>query len=82
MDEESTNEISFKCIFIKSYEVSNDTVMNRLQIDTYGRYFDLESGLRMRRECWERFPRHRRLAIPTCITACVWRMYRDACRNR
>ena len=26
-------------------------------------------GLRMRRECRERFPRHRRLAIPTCITA-------------
>ena len=26
-------------------------------------------GLRMRRECRERFPSHRRLAIPTCITA-------------
>ena len=26
-------------------------------------------GLRMRRECRERFPRHRGLAIPTCITA-------------
>ena len=26
-------------------------------------------GLRMRRECRESFPRHRRLAIPTCITA-------------
>ena len=26
-------------------------------------------GLRMRRECQERFPRHRRLVIPTCITA-------------
>ena len=25
-------------------------------------------GLRMRRECWERFSRHRGLAIPTCIT--------------
>ena len=32
------------------------------------------SGLRMRRECWERFPCHRGLAIPTCITA--------ACRDR
>ena len=28
-------------------------------------------GLRMRLECRERFPRHRRLAIPTCITARV-----------
>ena len=26
-------------------------------------------GLRMRREFRERFPRHRGLAIPTCITA-------------
>ena len=26
-------------------------------------------GLRMRRECRERFPRHRGLAIPTGITA-------------
>ena len=26
-------------------------------------------GLRMRRECRERFPRHRELVIPTCITA-------------
>ena len=33
-------------------------------------------GLRMRRECRERFPRHRRSAIPACITA------RVACRDR
>ena len=33
-------------------------------------------GLRMRRECRERFPHHRGLVIPTCITA------RDACRDR
>ena len=26
-------------------------------------------GLRMRRKCRERFPRHRGLAIPTCIKA-------------
>ena len=38
-------------------------------------------GLRMRRECRERFPRHRGLAIPTCITARAWRTYRDACRD-
>ena len=29
-------------------------------------------GLRMHRECRERFPRHRGLAIPTCITASAW----------
>ena len=26
----------------------------------------------MRRECRERFPRHRGLAIPACITARAW----------
>ena len=31
-------------------------------------------GLRIRRECRQRFPRHRVLAIPTCITT---RAYRD-----
>ena len=39
-------------------------------------------GLRMRRECRERFPCHRGLAIPTCITASAWRTCRDACRDR
>ena len=38
--------------------------------------------MRMRRECRERFPRHRGLAIPTCITARAWRTCRDACRDR
>ena len=36
----------------------------------------------MRRECRERFPRHRGLAIPTCITARAWRTCRGACRDR
>ena len=36
----------------------------------------------MRRECRERFPRHRRWAIPTCITARASRTCRDACRDR
>ena len=31
-------------------------------------------GLRMRRECRERFPRHRRLAIPTCVIHVPWCM--------
>ena len=35
----------------------------------------------MRRECRERFPRHRGLATPTCITARAWRTCRDACRD-
>ena len=39
-------------------------------------------GFRMSRECRECFPRHRGLAIPACITARVWRMCRDACRDR
>ena len=32
--------------------------------------------------CRERFPHHRGLAIPTCITARDWRTCRDACRDR
>ena len=39
-------------------------------------------GLRMRRECRERFPRHLGSAIPTCITARASRTCRDACRDR
>ena len=42
----------------------------------------VKSRVRMRRECRKRFPRHRRLAIPTCITARARRTYRDACRDR
>ena len=37
--------------------------------------------VRMRRECRERFPRHRGWAIPTCITARASRTCRDACRD-
>ena len=36
----------------------------------------------MRREYRERFPRHRGLAIPTCITARASRTRRDVCRDR
>ena len=39
-------------------------------------------GLRMCRECRERFPRHRGLAIPTCITARAQRTCHVACRDR
>ena len=35
----------------------------------------------MRRECRERFLRHRGIAIPTCITAPASRTCRDACRD-
>ena len=36
----------------------------------------------MHRECWERFPRHRRLANPACITARALCTCRYACRDR
>ena len=39
-------------------------------------------GLRMRRECRERYRRHRGLTIPTCITAHASRTCRDACWDR
>ena len=39
-------------------------------------------GLRMRREWRGRFPHHRMLTIPTCITARAPRTCRDACRDR
>ena len=38
--------------------------------------------MHIRRECRGRLPRHRRLAIPTCITAHASRTCRDACRDR
>ena len=38
-------------------------------------------GLHVCQECQERFPRHRGLAIPTCITARASRMCRDACQE-
>ena len=38
-------------------------------------------GLCMHRESRERFPCHRGLAIPTCITARAWRTYSDAYRD-
>ena len=44
------------------------------------RYANLR--VRMRRKCRERFPRHHRQAIPTCITARASRTCRDACRDR
>ena len=43
---------------------------------------DTQSCSVMRRECRERFPRFRKLAIPTCITARASRTCRDACRDR
>ena len=58
---------------------------------TYSRVFYMSMGLlpdtsncrlRMHRECRERFPRHRGLAIPTCIMARARRTCRDACRDR
>ena len=39
-------------------------------------------GLPMRQECWERFPYHRGLAIPTCITARASCTCRDAWLGR
>ena len=73
----------------KPSDINND-MYNKLQ-DMYwlimnthhgplARYAKL--GVRMRRECRERFPRHRGWAIPTCITARAWRTCRDACRDR
>ena len=40
------------------------------------------SGLHMRRECRERFLRHRSLATPTCIKARAWCTCHGACRDR
>ena len=60
----------------------------KLQIDakrfpSMGRLPDMQNyGLRMCRECWEPFPQHCRLAIPTCITARASRTCHDACRDR
>ena len=48
---------------------------------TMGLLPDTENcALRMHRGYRERFPCHRMLAIPTCITARAWRTCPDACR--
>ena len=50
---------------------------------TMGLFLDtLYCGLRMRRECRERFPCCRGLVIPACITARVWHTCCDACQDR
>ena len=59
------------------------SILPEISITCHGplaRYVKLR--VRMRRECRERFPRHRRWAIPTCITARASRTCRDACRDR
>ena len=64
--------------------ISRDHFLHNLQnVGDMGLLPDmLNYGLRMRRECGERFPRHRGLAIPTCIMARASRTCRDACRDR
>ena len=55
--------------------LTNSSVLLMLWQGTMGLLPDTENcEVRMRRECRERFPRHRSLAIPTCITASAWRM--------
>ena len=55
----------------------------RINMQAMGLLTDTENWrLRMRQECRERFPRHRGLAIPTCITARAWPTSRDSCRDR
>ena len=50
---------------------------------TMGLFPDMQNGeLRMRWECWERFPCHRGLTIATGITARASRTRHDACRDR
>ena len=55
-------------------------LLNYFSHGPLARYVKLR--VRMRRECRERFPRHREYAIPTCITARASRTCRDACRDR
>ena len=75
---EKCNNVGHHCDFITS-------VFGHNFFDTQGygpltRYVKLR--LRMRRECRKRFPRHRGLAIPTCITARAWRTCRYVCLDR
>ena len=73
----------------KSMETNDATKQNKWQQN----HKHLRSGmgllpdtyncvLRVRQEYRERFPRHRGLAIPTCITARAWRTCCGACRDR
>ena len=73
----SSNELQLLCFMVR-YLISSLHSDCRMGIlpDTQ------ICGLRMRREWQERFPRHRRLVIPTCIMARAWRTCRDACQDR
>ena len=73
------------CHFIKDFVSLNGLFLPRSKSlwwahGPLARYVKLR--VRMPRECRERFPRHRRWAIPTCITARASRTCRDACRDR
>ena len=86
----SQTDIHIRYWFLKKYCISCIILLKDLAVVdiavtvTYNgplaRYVKLR--VRMRRECRERFPRHRRWAIPTCITARASRTCRDACRDR
>ena len=68
-----------------SIELGNYAILHvsLLPIPTMGLLPDTQHcGVRMRRECRERFPRLRGLAIPTRITARALRTCRDACWDR
>ena len=59
-----------------------ECVARRIVASHCGLLPDTQScGLCMRRECRERFPRHRSLEIPACISVRAWRTCRDACRD-
>ena len=67
--------VKHQLTWILKWNCSRDpgpSIVRMLSVTTYymGLLPDkLNCGLRMRQECQERFPRHRGLAIPTCITA-------------
>ena len=54
--------------WIRAQGVSIVSIWDKTDHGPLARYIK-NCRLRIRRECRERFPRHRRLAIPTCITA-------------
>ena len=81
-------EVYVYILWVTNNNIVKNTVHNQsatriplpvLTVDDMSLLTDTQNcGLRMRRESRERFPRHRRLATPICITA--WRTCRDASR--
>ena len=91
--DEKIEVLGFSAIYIRGLAAFADGIHLIQELHGYSVQLSIDSrmgllpdtqncGLRMCRECRERFPRHHGLAIPSCVSAHAWRTCRDASRDR